>query len=163
MIEQDKLSTRFSLFTDKELATLLDLLNSGYNSPSHLDDYSNIEHYAYNLYEEARREQNIRIYRNVKNKMKKVYYLPDRKDLAVGDNEALKEAEKLLTEDYLYTSNKTVITGIRLLVKKGAIDHNNIKIYFEGQEMNFYKNGRLDNWKNGFCDQERNMLISLLE
>jgi hypothetical protein len=73
--------------------------------------------------------------------MKKVYYNPNLYPVAVPDGQALTYAERLLELDELTTSNYLVLLAVRVLVKKGLLDHANLEIHFNDHVLTVDKDG----------------------
>lgn len=59
--------------------------------------------------------------------------------------------------------NQIVIDAIRLAVKEGRIDHNNIVFLFDEHELRVDRNGRIDEWPKGFCDKWEDILMRMLD
>ena len=59
-------------------------------------------------------------------------------------------------QDYWVIGSELLLTGIRVAIRQGRIDHENVEIYYNinGQDNIMYpdKNGLLDNWPIGFAD-----------
>lgn len=75
--------------------------------------------------------------------MKRIYY--DSKHPAVADTEAMSLAEKLLTEDVIYTSNHLVILAVRLLIYRRQLNWEDVEVYYydKGQTCKSTEYGRL--------------------
>lgn len=60
--------------------------------------------------------------------MKRIYY--DSKHPTVADTEAMTLAERLLTEDVIYTSNHLVILAVRLLIYRRQLNWEEVEVYY---------------------------------
>ena len=94
--------------------------------------------------------------------MKKVYYNPTDDSIAVADHHSIEYANKLLTENELYTSNSQVVLAVRVMVHKGILNHKEVEIYFEDKILPVYSNGGIAKWYEGFCDVDENLLFELI-
>jgi len=64
----------------------------------------------------------------------------------------------------IYTSTELVIHTVRALIKEGKIDNEKVEFYFNGELVGKAdKDGRLNNWPDGFCDCYDNILDRLLD
>ena len=75
--------------------------------------------------------------------MKRVYY--DSKHPTVADTEAMSLAERLLTEDVIYTSNHLVILAVQLLIYRRQLNWEDVEVYYYDklQTCSSSKYGRL--------------------
>ena len=92
--------------------------------------------------------------------MKHLIYSPEGEP--VSDFEAENYAYKLLKQDEINTSSQNVVDWVRVLVKDGLIDWNDITVHFHDQELKIDKNGSMNEWPHGFCDTNLNALTRLL-
>jgi len=64
----------------------------------------------------------------------------------------------------IYTGTELVIHTTRALIKEGKIDNEKVEFYFEDKLIGKAdKNGRLNNWPDGFCDCYDKIVDRLLE
>lgn len=59
--------------------------------------------------------------------------------------------------------SELMIHAIRLAIKQGKLDHNDVVFVFEGEEIKSDKDGRMFHWPLGFCDHYESFLSKLLE
>lgn len=59
-------------------------------------------------------------------------------------------------------SSNLIVDRLRLAVKEGDLDHNDLVFKFEGREITVDNNGRLLSWPEGFCDTWDNILYRML-
>ncbi len=80
--------------------------------------------------------------------MSKLIYGPS--GVAVPDHQAWEYARKLLVEPSIHVSTENVVNWARVLVKEKELK--DLEIEFGIYQLHVDKNGRLDEWPNGFCD-----------
>lgn len=82
--------------------------------------------------------------------------------LPVADWNAEKTAEMLIHCNILMTSNALVVDFVRALVAEGVIT-DQVTILFKGQHLLVDANGRIENWPNGFADEQERALERILK
>lgn len=55
-----------------------------------------------------------------------------------------------------------ILSAIRVLVKRGQINHESVRITFQNHTMKMDKDGHLNKWPHGFCDYTENFLMELM-
>ena len=65
-------------------------------------------------------------------------------------------------DEVFEVSSELLIHAIRVFIKEGKININDIEIQFNGEKIPFDKNGRSDYWPDGFCDTNEKLLMRLL-
>lgn len=76
---------------------------------------------------------------------------------AIRDGQADMIAEMLIHKDGLVcfeTASSSLITSVRVAIKKGLIPFQKVTFVFDGKEIKPDVNGRLPEWPKGFCDHE---------
>lgn len=91
--------------------------------------------------------------------MKSVRY--SRGGISISDFQAEEYALGAKDRD-LHVSTENVITWLRVHVKYGLIDYNEIEILFKDQILKIDKNGELNHYPIGFCDYHLNALTKLI-
>jgi len=71
--------------------------------------------------------------------------------VAIPDGEVI-EFSHSLHDRVITISNGIVLDAIRLAIKEGKYKPEDIYIEFEGKRININKDGRAENWPEGFCD-----------
>lgn len=64
-------------------------------------------------------------------------------------------------DDRVTVGTGLVIDAIRVLVKKGLIDHDQIQFEYMGQILPIDKDGRVADWPEGFNDTVTTLLMQL--
>lgn len=59
-------------------------------------------------------------------------------------------------------SQAMILDAFRVLIKRGAVDHKNVKIKFENKIMSVCERANLSDWPRGFCDYTENYLMELI-
>ena len=102
-----------------------------------------------------------------------IEYSPDGQ--AISDFEVEDWANDIVKESMTPLSNFTgervigrrvstalAIHQIRAFIKQGKLNHSEVIFVHNGLELKPDKDGRLENWPNGFCDNQENLLYILL-
>lgn len=87
---------------------------------------------------------------------------------AIGDFDCEERAKFFLKEasagnGRMNVSTSTFITIVRALICEGYADHRDVIFLFEGRYLAVDKDGRMNDWPNGFCDAELNALSRLMQ
>jgi hypothetical protein len=86
--------------------------------------------------------------------------------LAIADQECERLAREFLdpssTNCDISVSNSTFILAVRVLIKEGFFPHTDVRFLYDGQYIHPDKDGRIENWPNGFCDIDEKLLCRLL-
>jgi len=89
--------------------------------------------------------------------------------LAISDFEYQKYVD--IIKDYIMHNNdfdlkvstEVLVNAIRVEIYKGNIDCNDIGFMFEDKILYPDKDGRIQNWPNGFCDINLELIEKLLD
>lgn len=92
--------------------------------------------------------------------MKKVYYNSNYHPVA--DVNVMSLAEKLLTEDVIYTSNQLVIEAVRLLIYRRKLNHEDVEIYYYDKLIKPDKYARLDYHNTPEWELQTDWLMEML-
>ena len=82
---------------------------------------------------------------------------------ATRDGQCLKTAESMISlRGNWTTGNFHLIEHLRLMIKNGDIQHEDVVFKFGNDVIFVNKNGTMDHWPKGFGDAEINILEKLL-
>lgn len=65
-------------------------------------------------------------------------------------------------EQTIKFGNDMILSAVRVLVKRGQINHKSVKVTFETHTMIIDGGGVLNKWPHGFCDYNENFLMELM-
>lgn len=89
--------------------------------------------------------------------------------LHVADHETMEIAETFVGRANMpdktfeiRISQAMILDAFRVLIKRGFVDHKNVKVKFERRIITVHENGRLADWPVGLCDFTENYLMELI-
>jgi hypothetical protein len=87
--------------------------------------------------------------------------------LKIADAECEKLAREFLNPSSphygdISVSNSTFILAVRALIKEGVFPHTDARFLYDGQYLHPNKDGRMEDWPNGFCDIDEKLYFRLL-
>lgn len=82
--------------------------------------------------------------------------------LHCSDGAVMETARRMVANRSPVTvSTGHIIDAIRVLIKTGEIDMDDVEFHFDGQVLVHNKDGRIENWPNGFNDTTLELLTQL--
>jgi hypothetical protein len=96
-----------------------------------------------------------------------IIYRPKEADLAIADGNVDYWVNQVISHKDVdgkefWISTGLCIDALRVAVKQRKLDHDNVRILYENNDIRIDKNGTLDNWPNGFNDKLDTYLNQLL-
>jgi transcriptional regulator len=96
-------------------------------------------------------------------KLKTIEYSPHGFPISDAECEVLARSFLESNQETIKVANDNFILAIRVLIKEGHTQHMNVRFLFEDRYIYSNKDGRLEEWPNGFCDTAEKLLCRMLK
>lgn len=90
---------------------------------------------------------------------------PDAPYFLVPDHEIEEKIKDLISLDNVYVAigSEVIFDGFRVFIAEGKIDPSEIRLQFEGQDLECTNTGELKHWPKGLCDVHLDFSFRILK